>query len=136
MSHKKDPKDQNSGFQPLSAEQNHILSHCGTEAPGSSPLNYEKRKGTYHCARCGQALFSSDTKYESGSGWPSFFDIEKASVGLTEDNSLGMKRIEVHCSNCKGHLGHVFPDGPNPTGLRYCINGLALDFRPEDKKEA
>ncbi|MCX2561924.1 peptide-methionine (R)-S-oxide reductase MsrB [Acetobacter farinalis] len=115
---------------PLTPEQEHILREHGTEYPGSSPLNHEKRSGLYHCAGCGHPLFESGTKYESGSGWPSFYDALPGAVETTQDSRHGMVRTEVHCAACKGHLGHVFPDGPRPTGLRYCMNGLALDFRP------
>ncbi len=107
-----------------------ILRQHGTERPGSSPLNSEKRVGVYHCVGCDQPLFDSNTKYESGSGWPSFFQPRPDAVENTIDNSHGMVRTEVHCATCKGHLGHEFPDGPKPTGLRYCINGLALRFIP------
>ncbi|GBQ69899.1 peptide methionine sulfoxide reductase [Ameyamaea chiangmaiensis NBRC 103196] len=108
----------------------------GTERPGSSPLNDEKRAGVYHCAGCGRALFASDTKYESGSGWPSFWDALPDGVATTTDRRHGMVRTEVHCASCQGHLGHVFPDGPRPTGLRYCMNGLALDFHPRGDASA
>ncbi|HEX9448069.1 MAG TPA: peptide-methionine (R)-S-oxide reductase MsrB [Dongiaceae bacterium] len=119
-------------FQPLSADQERVLKHHGTERPGSSPLNKEYRPGLYRCAGCGAELFLSDTKFDSGSGWPSFWaPAEAESIATTEDRSLGMLRVEVHCQNCGGHLGHVFDDGPNPTGLRYCINGAALDFKAE-----
>lgn len=117
---------------PLTPEQERVLRGHGTERPGSSPLNDEKRDGIYHCAGCGSVLFSSDTKYESGSGWPSFFAPVEGGVETTRDISHGMIRTEVHCANCKGHLGHVFPDGPPPTGERYCMNGLALDFHPAE----
>lgn len=101
----------------------------GTERPYSSPLESLKAKGTYHCAACGNPLFVSDTKFDSGCGWPSFFQpIAKSSIIYEEDNSLGMQRTEVMCGRCKAHLGHVFDDGPPPTGLRYCINGVVLDF--------
>jgi peptide-methionine (R)-S-oxide reductase len=104
----------------------------GTERAGTGPWLHEKRKGMYVCASCGETLFKSDTKYESGSGWPSFFDtVDRSAVTLLEDNSHGMRRIEVQCAACDAHLGHVFPDGPQPTGLRYCMNGVALDFKPE-----
>ena len=116
----------------LSPEQLRILREHGTERPGSSPLNNEKRAGEYRCAGCGTPLFRSGTKYESGSGWPSFFDAIPGAVGTTTDPSHGMTRTEVHCAHCHGHLGHVFPDGPPPTGLRYCMNGLALTFVPRD----
>ena len=116
----------------LTAEQYHVLRKHGTEPPGSSPLNAEKRGGTFTCAACGQPLFSAETKYESGTGWPSFWKpIEDHSVATTTDSSLFMTRTEVHCAKCEGHLGHVFPDGPQPTGLRYCMNGVALAFEPE-----
>ena len=114
----------------LSPEQEHILRGHGTEYPGSSPLNHEKREGVYCCAGCGTVLFSSATKYESGSGWPSFWQAEPEGVATRRDTSHGMVRGGVHCAQCEGHLGHVFPDGPPPTGERYCINGLALVFRP------
>ncbi|MGI6245456.1 MAG: peptide-methionine (R)-S-oxide reductase MsrB [Pseudochelatococcus sp.] len=114
----------------LSPEQYAVLRGHGTERPFTSALNGEKRTGTFHCADCGQALFESRTKFESGSGWPSFWSPIAEAVGTSEDFSHGMHRIEVHCGKCQGHLGHVFPDGPAPTGLRYCINGLALTFTP------
>ncbi len=115
----------------LSAEQFRVLRQHGTERPGSSKLNYEKRTGLFSCAGCGQALFTSDTKYESGSGWPSFFQPIEGAVATTVDRSLGMVRTEAHCSQCGGHLGHVFPDGPEPTGQRYCMNGVSLAFQPD-----
>ncbi|WP_122049185.1 peptide-methionine (R)-S-oxide reductase MsrB [Asaia bogorensis] len=115
---------------PLTAEQHRVLREHGTERPGSSPLNDEKREGVYYCAGCGEALFDSDTKYESGSGWPSFFKPRDGMTETTVDKTHGMTRIEVHCAKCKGHLGHVFPDGPKPTGLRFCMNGVALRFEP------
>jgi peptide-methionine (R)-S-oxide reductase len=111
-----------------------VLRQHGTEPRGSSPLNKEKRQGTFTCAGCGQPLFSSDTKYESGTGWPSFFAPVEHSVETTTDQSYGMTRTEVQCAQCGGHLGHVFPDGPQPTGLRYCMNGVALKFDPEEQK--
>lgn len=107
-----------------------VLREHGTERPGSSPLNGEKRAGTYHCAGCGTALFDSVTKFESGTGWPSFFRPIEGSVATTTDRTHGMVRTEVHCAHCQGHLGHVFPDGPPPTGLRFCMNGVALRFEP------
>ena len=117
----------------LTAEQYYVLRKHGTEPPGSSPLNKEKRGGTFICAACGQPLFASDAKYESGTGWPSFWKpIDDQAVATTTDRSLLMTRTEVHCAKCEGHLGHVFPDGPQPTGLRYCMNGLALQFEPKD----
>jgi len=117
----------------LTAQQYKVLRQHGTEPPGSSPLNVEKRDGVFSCAGCGQPLFSADTKFESGTGWPSFFKPLEDSVETTTDRSLGMTRVEVHCKNCGGHLGHLFPDGPQPTGMRYCMNGLALAFDPERK---
>lgn len=114
----------------LTPEQYQVLRGHGTERPGSCALNYEKRAGTFSCAGCGQELFISGKKFESGTGWPSFDQPVPGSVEETVDRSWGMVRTEVHCANCGGHLGHVFPDGPPPTGLRYCINGVALDFEP------
>jgi peptide-methionine (R)-S-oxide reductase len=115
----------------LTPQQYKVLRGHGTEPPGSSALNVEKRDGTFACAGCGQPLFSADTKFESGTGWPSFFKPLEGSVETTTDRSLGMTRVEVHCKNCGGHLGHLFPDGPQPTGMRYCMNGVALAFEPE-----
>jgi peptide-methionine (R)-S-oxide reductase len=113
--------------------QHHVLRNHGTERPGSSPLNHEKRTGVFRCAGCGEPLFDSKTKYESGSGWPSFWaPLDKAAVDVTVDKSHGMTRTEVMCAKCGGHLGHIFPDGPQPTGERYCMNGAALKF--EEKK--
>jgi peptide-methionine (R)-S-oxide reductase len=109
-----------------------VLRHEGTERPGSSPLNREKRKGTFACAGCDLPLYSSDTKFESGTGWPSFYQPLPDAIRTTEDRSLFMARTEVHCRRCGGHLGHVFDDGPKPTGLRYCMNGVALKFTPAD----
>jgi peptide-methionine (R)-S-oxide reductase len=115
----------------LSPEQFSVLRKHGTERPGSSPLNAEKRQGVFSCAGCGKPLFDSDTKFESGTGWPSFFRPKQGAVDETVDRSLFMTRTEVHCAECGGHLGHVFPDGPAPTGLRYCMNGVALAFDPK-----
>lgn len=113
--------------------QHHVLRNHGTERPFSSPLNNEKRKGIFRCAGCGEPLFDSSTKYESGSGWPSFWaPLSGDPVETTSDTSHGMIRTEVTCAKCGGHLGHVFPDGPQPTGDRYCMNGAALRF--EEKK--
>lgn len=114
----------------LTAEQFYILREEGTERPFTSPLLKEHRKGTFTCAADGTALFASSTKFDSGTGWPSFWKPLPKAVGTSSDRSLGMTRTEVHCSQCGGHLGHVFDDGPAPTGLRYCINGDALKFRP------
>jgi len=114
---------------PLAKE---VLQCGGTERPFSSPLNKEKRPGTFVCAACGQPLFSSETKYESGSGWPSFYAPIPGAVAFEEDHTLGMSRTEYHCTRCGGHHGHVFDDGPNPTGQRYCSNGVALRFIPKE----
>ena len=108
-----------------------VLRQHGTERAFTSPLNREKRSGTFLCAGCGQALFASGDKYESGSGWPSFIRPLANAVGKDTDESHGMVRTEVHCAKCGGHLGHVFDDGPRPTGERFCMNGVALDFRPD-----
>jgi peptide-methionine (R)-S-oxide reductase len=118
----------------LGPEQYHVLREHGTEPPGTSPLNHENREGTFACAGCGQPLFTSDTKFESGCGWPSFFAPLEQAVGTSTDDSYFMRRTEVHCSRCGGHLGHVFPDGPRPTGLRYCMNGVALRFEPDQEQ--
>ncbi|WP_203293218.1 peptide-methionine (R)-S-oxide reductase MsrB [Maricaulis parjimensis] len=105
----------------------------GTEHAFTHPLNLEKRSGQYHCKVCGEHLFEADHKYESGSGWPSFFDAaDKQAVDTKTDYKLIAPRTEIHCANCGAHLGHVFPDGPEPTGLRYCTNGTVLDFRPAE----
>lgn len=114
----------------LTREQFMILREVDTEPPNSSPLLDEKRKGIYACAGCDLPLYSSEAKYDSGTGWPSFFDVLPNAVGEKEDNTLFTKRTEVHCRRCGGHLGHVFDDGPQPTGLRYCMNGWALKFVP------
>lgn len=120
----------------LTPEQHHILREAGTERPFTSELLNNKAKGTYACAGCGLELFSSETKFDSGSGWPSFYaPIAKGHVLTKLDESHGMIREENVCAKCGGHLGHVFPDGPKPTGLRYCINGLALKFVPDKAGE-
>lgn len=117
----------------LSPEQYYILREKGTESPGSGEYYQNKENGTYLCAGCGQELFSSATKYESGSGWPSFYDpMDTKAVAENRDTSHGMVRVEATCSNCGGHLGHIFPDGPNPTGMRYCINSLSLKFKKDE----
>ena len=116
--------------QTLSPEQFYVLRQHGTERAGTSALNKEKREGTFLCAGCGKPLFTSETKFESGTGWPSFWQPIDAAVETSEDRSFFMTRVEVHCSNCGGHLGHVFPDGPEPTGQRYCMNGVAMKFEP------
>lgn len=114
----------------LNPAQYRVLRGHGTERAGSSPLDKEKLKGTFACAGCGQGLFSSTTKFDSGTGWPSFWKPLPSATGTKVDSSLGMVRTEVHCSRCGGHLGHVFNDGPKPTGKRYCMNGVAMTFRP------
>ncbi len=118
--------------QALTPEQFYVLRKHGTERAGTSPLNREKRQGTFMCAGCRLPLFSSDTKYESGTGWPSFWQPLDNAVGTSVDRSLFVTRTEVHCRRCGGHLGHVFEDGPKPTGLRYCMNGVAMKFAPAE----
>src|SRR5688572_23669598 len=115
----------------LSPEQYRVLREHGTERAFTSPLNNEKRPGTFVCAGCSQRLFTSETKYDSGTGWPSFFKPLEGGVGTTIDRSWLTVRTEVHCARCGGHLGHVFPDGPPPTGQRYCMNGVAMAFEPK-----
>ena len=116
----------------LAPEAYKVLREHATERPFTSPLNTEKRPGMFVCAGCGKELFPSSTKFDSGTGWPSFYaPADKDAVGEQEDRSWFSRRTEVHCDACGGHLGHVFPDGPKPTGLRYCINGAALDFKPD-----
>jgi peptide-methionine (R)-S-oxide reductase len=115
----------------LTPAQYDVLRNHGTERAGTSPLNHEKRKGTFACVGCDLPLFASETKFESGTGWPSFHQPLEDSISTSEDRSLFMVRTEVHCADCGGHLGHVFPDGPPPTGLRYCMNGVAMRFVPE-----
>lgn len=119
----------------LSPEQYRVLRGHGTERPGSCGLLMEKRTGTYHCAGCHAPLFVAATKFESGTGWPSYTDPLPDALETTHDSSHFMERTEVHCARCDGHLGHVFPDGPPPTGLRYCINGVALEFEPDETPE-
>lgn len=127
-SHKSDAEWRKS----LSPEAYRVLREHGTERAFTSPLNDEKRTGMFTCAGCGKDLFASDAKFDSGTGWPSFYQPAKAdAVETSEDRSWFMRRTEVHCADCGGHLGHVFPDGPRPTGLRYCINGVSLGFRPD-----
>jgi peptide-methionine (R)-S-oxide reductase len=116
----------------LSPEAFKVLRQHGTERPGTSPLNAEKRDGVFECAGCGHALFEAGTKFESGTGWPSFFRPLPGGVATTTDRSFFMVRTEVHCAQCGGHLGHVFPDGPAPTGERYCMNGVSLAFKPAE----
>jgi peptide-methionine (R)-S-oxide reductase len=115
----------------LDPQQYQVLRKHGTERAGTSPLNNEKRKGAFRCAGCGEPLFDSGTKFESGTGWPSFWEPLPGAVGTSADRSFFMTRTEVHCAKCGGHLGHVFPDGPGPTGLRYCINSAALKLQPK-----
>ena len=115
----------------LTPEQHAVLREEGTERPFTSPLNDEHRAGRFACAGCGQPLFSSEAKFDSGTGWPSFWAPLAGGVETREDRKLGMIRTEVHCHRCGGHLGHVFDDGPKPTGKRYCMNGVAMTFKPE-----
>jgi len=119
----------------LTPEQFHVLREHGTERAGTSELNHEKRAGTFRCAACGQPLFSSETKFESGTGWPSFWAPLEQAVGTSTDRTFFMTRTEVHCARCGGHLGHLFPDGPRPTGMRYCMNGVALAFEADGQDE-
>ena len=112
----------------LSQDQFEVTQNCGTEPPFSGELLYEKRDGIYSCVVCDFALFESEKKYESGTGWPSFYDALEDTISTKEDNSYGMNRIEINCKKCDSHLGHIFPDGPRPTGQRYCVNSLSLTF--------
>jgi peptide-methionine (R)-S-oxide reductase len=125
-------KDESEWKQLLTPEQFRVLRKHGTERAGTSPLNNEHRKGVFHCAACGQPLFASDTKFDSGTGWPSFFQPLENAIETSTDRSFFTTRTEVHCRRCAGHLGHVFEDGPAPTGLRYCMNGVAMTFEPKD----
>ena len=115
----------------LTPEQNYILKEEGTEPPGSSPLNSEKREGAYFCAGCDTKLFESNMKFDSGTGWPSFFDSLDGVFETKTDHLIGYPRTEYHCKKCKGHHGHLFDDGPKPTGKRYCNNGMCLVFKPK-----
>ncbi len=119
--------------QELTAEQYHVLREKGTERPFTGKYWNAKDNGTYVCAACGNELFESGTKFDSGCGWPSFYDAKPGSVKFHEDNTYGMHRVEVTCAQCGGHLGHIFDDGPNPTGQRYCINSVSVDLRVSDK---
>jgi peptide-methionine (R)-S-oxide reductase len=137
------PKDETYPVQKSDAEwqreltpaQFHVLRKHGTERAHTSPLDKQYGEGVYHCAGCGKKVFDSATKFDSGTGWPSFYAPIEGAVGTTTDRSFFMTRTEVHCANCGGHLGHVFPDGPKPTGQRYCMNGVALDFHKGEAKE-
>jgi peptide-methionine (R)-S-oxide reductase len=120
----------------LTPEEYRVLRKHGTERAGTSPLDKVYDDGTYRCAGCGQPLFTAETKYDSGTGWPSFYAPIEGAIETSVDRSLFMVRTEVHCSRCGGHLGHVFGDGPRPTGQRYCMNGVALDFEPEKSSES
>ena len=125
------PKTEEEWRAKLTPEQFQVLRTHGTERAGSSPLNSEHREGMFRCAGCGMELFRSATKFDSGTGWPSFWEPLADAIETTVDRKYGMERTEVHCARCKGHLGHVFGDGPQPTGLRYCMNGVSLNFEPK-----
>ncbi len=126
------PRDDAGWRERLTPEQYQVLRREATERAGASPLNAEKRSGTFVCAGCGQPLFRSDTKYESGSGWPSFYAPLPNALGTKRDFKTVWPRTEYHCANCGGHQGHLFDDGPDPTGQRYCNNGIALEFVPDE----
>ena len=132
-----DPKQKNDAYwkKKLSSEQYHVLREKGTEAPFSGKFYKNFADGMYHCGACGNVLFSSDTKFDSGTGWPSFYQpLDESSVDEHTDRAYGMTRTEVRCAKCDAHLGHVFPDGPAPTGLRYCMNSASLDLKTAEKK--
>ena len=129
MANEKDSSD-------LTAEQRYVTQEQGTEPAFSGKYNDTKAEGSYNCVCCGAELFNSSSKFDSGTGWPSFWEpASEESVDTEEDLSLGIKRMEVHCQKCEAHLGHVFPDGPQPTGLRYCINSVSLDLKPKNLEE-
>ena len=129
MTNEKDSSD-------LTAEQRYVTQEQGTEPAFSGKYNDTKAEGSYNCVCCGAELFNSSSKFDSGTGWPSFWEpASEESVDMEEDLSLGIKRMEVHCQKCEAHLGHVFPDGPQPTGLRYCINSVSLDLKPKNLEE-